>query len=590
MVDTFLQGETVGRYELVTRLSIGGMAELFLARLAGPGGFQKLVALKMILPDVRQDERFVAMFLDEARLSAELSHPNLGQVFDLGQEKSGELYLAMEFISGQNVGALLRASRRASRRLPIEVTVRVIRDVCLGLHAAHSHCDPSGRPRQVIHRDIAPKNVMVTFDGHVKVIDFGIAHASGRRARTQTGVVKGTPPYMAPEQVAGEAPSPMTDVYAVGIMLYECLTGELPFRSDAPLARFTKPPPPPSEKNSDVTAALDAVCLKALEIEPGRRFQTAREFARALTDARTEVSDEEGLAALMAELFPGQRASLAKLAETARDPNLPSEQISKLAREVLSAEATPSHASPSAATPTAPPEAGRTQPELATVGWKKLTPRQLVAAGAGGAVAVLALVAGLFVLEPKGDDAPKPLSGAKAPKELLPSALRPAPQPSSSPTPGPTPMTSEELLAELKLAFSDGRLVDAESLLNRCRSAAPPCPRWPQWLEKLTKEQEFVRLLDDASAALDEGDIARAGPLLEKAGGFMTRGWAEGTTSSRKRLQALNERRRVAVSQRLLEEAKRAKKARQFILRRSLEDDPLAPSAPPPTNDLKYPW
>lgn len=340
MSDSFFEGMKVGRFEVVTRLSVGGMAELYLARLLGPGGFQKLVALKMILPDVRTDERFVQMFLDEAQLAAELSHPNLGQVFELGQEPTGELYLAMEFLAGQNLSAVLRAMDRAGRRLPIELAATIGRDLCLGLHAAHTHLDALGRPKPVIHRDVAPKNVMVTFDGQVKVIDFGIAMASGRRVRTQTGVVKGTPTYMAPEQLYGDRATPQSDIFSAGVVLHECLTGQRLFTIDLAPQRFGEVIKAPSAVNPLVPEALDEVCLRALAIEPSERFASAKDFARAIADAAPSLAEPEALSSLMTELYGAQRASLGQLIEAAHSEA--PRTLSQLAKRAFDApKATP---------------------------------------------------------------------------------------------------------------------------------------------------------------------------------------------------------------------------------------------------------
>ncbi len=521
MSDSFFAGETVGRYELVTRLSIGGMAELFLARLPGPGGFQKLVALKMILPDVRNDERFVQMFLDEARLSAELNHPNLGQVFDLGQQPSGELYLAMEFLSGQNFGAVMRAVGRKDELLPLPVVGRIIRDVCLGLHAAHSHVDSSGTPRPVIHRDVAPKNVMVTFEGHVKVIDFGIAHAQGRRTRTQTGVVKGTPTHMAPEQLAGEPLSPATDVYAVGVMLHECLTGEPLFSSDAPLARF-EPPPRPSEKNPSIPAALEAVCLKALAVEASERYQSARELGKALTEVLPTLADEEELSALMASLFPGQRSSIA---ETARDPGQPSEQVSKLAREVFAAEATPHASAPviSDDETTRRRSALRaTRPDAPAVPGPTPVPLRLKVGAGLGALTLLGLFATAAMsfeepaLPPNGHLALRPTEGTPVeppppPRPTLPVVNNAFPD---------NPNDEQDLLiADAKDAIAGGNLKGARQLLERCTIGGEPCPRAEELLAALHGEVTNSELLDQAKSALDRRQLGLASELLDGAKG-----------------------------------------------------------------------
>src|SRR4051812_46369838 len=170
------RGRRIGKYEILTRLSMGGMAELFLAYTAGPGGFRKFVAVKQILPDIKKDESFVKMFLDEARITAAFSHANIGQVFDLGEQDS-ELFLAMEFISGQNLEQIVKRANKRAFTIPLGFAARVVRDACLGQHYAHHFTDAAGKSAPVVHRDVSPKNVMVTYTGDVKVIDFGIAKA-----------------------------------------------------------------------------------------------------------------------------------------------------------------------------------------------------------------------------------------------------------------------------------------------------------------------------------------------------------------------------------------------------------------------------
>lgn len=592
MSDDFFQGEKVGRYEVITRLSIGGMAELFLARLDGPGGFQKLVALKRILPDVRSDERFVQMFLDEARLSAELNHPNLGQVFDLGQEPTGELYLAMEFISGKDFGAVLRASSRRETRLELPVVARVIRDVCLGLHAAHTHTDATGKPRPVIHRDIAPKNVMLTFDGFVKVIDFGIAHAAGRKTRTQTGVVKGTPTHMAPEQLAGEPPTPATDVYAVGVMLHEALTGKPLFSGNAPLARFQLPKPP-SAWNDEVSKRLDEVCLRALAPEPKNRFQSARELARAIADVAPTPADEEELAALMASLFPGQRAAVASLTETARDPRRSNAQLSQLAKKALDIEATPRPE------PSAPPRETRKvvhvpAPTVPTA--RKLSPLVMAAVGAGGMALLLAAFA---LLDPTSE----PTRGPPPPQPIaLPSPRAPVATPPAQPAPATlaaatspglqVPLTpAERLLADADAAIEQGDFVTAEALLRQCKVNDAPCPRASKLLAEFERERPFVKILDEAERALALGDVDKAGSLLPLAREtkLLRRRWTRASEARISAVQALiaasadtpvvpDSPKAVKIA-RLLDEGKGAKKEKRYgasiqALNRCLDLDP----------------
>jgi serine/threonine protein kinase, bacterial len=321
----FDRGRRIGKYEIVTRLSVGGMAELFLAFTAGPGGFRKFVALKQILPDVQKDEHFVRMFLDEARITAALAHANIGQVFDLGEE-DGELYLAMEFIAGQNLEQILQASLKQQRPLPLGFAARAVRDACLGLHYAHHFTDSSGKPRPVVHRDVSPKNVMVTFDGNVKVIDFGIAKAKGRLGRTQVGMVKGTTGYMSPEQVRGsEQLDGRSDLFCAGIILHELLCGRRLFsgahEGEVMLKIAEAAAPSPSSLNPRVPQALSQVVMRALARAPEERFASGREMARAIEAAcGPELFHEEQLAAVMRQLFEDKLQKTRALLESANGP------------------------------------------------------------------------------------------------------------------------------------------------------------------------------------------------------------------------------------------------------------------------------
>jgi serine/threonine-protein kinase len=300
------RGRRVGKYQILTRLSVGGMAELFLAFTSGPGGFRKYVALKQILPDVKTDE-FVKMFLDEARITAAFSHAHIGQVFDLGKE-DGELYLAMEFIAGQNLEQLMKAADKRAAPLPPGFAARVIRDVALALHYAHHFVDPTGKGVAVVHRDMSPRNVMVTYDGGVKVIDFGIAKAKGRLGRTAVGMVKGTGGYMSPEQVRGHELDGRSDLFSAGVLLHEMLCGQRLFNAPGDAAMMMQIVHgeilSPRTVNPAVPEALEAVVMKALNRDKAKRFATGREMAKAIEAAMgSELFDEEGMAGLMAEYF-----------------------------------------------------------------------------------------------------------------------------------------------------------------------------------------------------------------------------------------------------------------------------------------------
>ena len=314
------RGRRIGKYEILTRLSIGGMAELFLAYTAGPGGFKKFVALKQILPDIKADEQFVKMFLDEARITAAFNHANIGQVFDLGEE-NGELYLAMEFISGQNLEQVIKRTAKREQQLPVGFAARVVHDTCLALHYAHHFTEPSGRPAPVVHRDISPKNVMVTYSGDVKVIDFGIAKAKGRLGRTQVGIVKGTSGYMSPEQVRNEQLDGRSDLFCTATMLHELLVGQRLFNEPNDVQMMLKiaegEVPPPHQLNPKVPRALSDAVMKGLAKKRDQRFATGKEFARAIAQACPEMFEEEATAEVMTELFEDKIATTRSLLELA---------------------------------------------------------------------------------------------------------------------------------------------------------------------------------------------------------------------------------------------------------------------------------
>lgn len=314
-------GKRLGKYEVLCRLSTGGMSELFLAYHKGVAGFRKLVVLKQILPDIKADEEIVRMFIDEAQITAQFAHPNIAQVYDL-DETDGELFLAMEFIPGATLIEVARACRDANEAIPTGFSLAAVRDTALALHYAHNFKDPAGRARQVIHRDVAEKNIMVTYDGTTKLLDFGIAKVAGRASRTAVGKVKGTSGYMSPEQIMGLDLDPRTDVFSLGVVLHECLTGmRLFYGRDAEegmAAALNSAPQPPSRLNPQVSSALDGITLKALARERQQRFGSALEFARALEKtAGSQIWHPEQSAEFIQRHFADRREQTRKLLDGA---------------------------------------------------------------------------------------------------------------------------------------------------------------------------------------------------------------------------------------------------------------------------------
>ena len=302
--------ERVGRYEGAGRLATGGMAEILLGRLVGPSGFERPLVIKRILPHLAEQQSFVSMFLDEARLAAQIRHPNVVSVSELGQE-GDDLYLVMEYLEGENAAGLIRRSMVTGKNTDFALCAYIVAEACAGLHAAHELTDPDGNPLRLVHRDVSPQNIFVTYGGAVKVLDFGIAKAADRITQTEAGQLKGKFDYMSPEQCRGRALDRRSDVFALGIVLYELTTRKRLFKRSNKLAMLEAvcrdPIYPPSKLIKGYPAALERVLMKALKRDPDARYATAAEMRRDLLSAMREmnapVAPEEALASLMTEIF-----------------------------------------------------------------------------------------------------------------------------------------------------------------------------------------------------------------------------------------------------------------------------------------------
>ncbi|HEY3494624.1 MAG TPA: serine/threonine-protein kinase [Polyangiaceae bacterium] len=283
------EGQVLGRYELLLRVAQGGMARVWAARLHGTRGFRKLVAVKTILPGVMDGDRLEQMFLEEATLASGIHHPNVVDTIELG-EQDGVLYMALEWVDGEPLSLLMTEAAKTGG-IPLPIAVNLIGQACKGLHAAHELTDEHGEPLGVVHRDISPHNILVTYNGIAKVVDFGIAKATQRSSElTTAGEVKGKLAYMAPEQVKGQAIDRRTDVFALGTILYALTAGRHPWKGDHPgatAARLcsSRPAKPPSSFCPDYPPALELVVLKALNKDPNFRYATAHEFLCALEEA-----------------------------------------------------------------------------------------------------------------------------------------------------------------------------------------------------------------------------------------------------------------------------------------------------------------
>src|SRR3954467_5983619 len=275
----------LGPYELGERLGLGGMAEVFVAYRAGPHGFAKKVALKRILPELAQDPRFVAMFCDEARISAPLCHPNIVQVIDFG-ESQGELFMAMEYVEGVSLAKLLRYVSARRERFPLGAALFIAHEVLSGLAFAHHACDENGNPLSIVHRDVSPGNVLIGRAGDVKLADFGIVRSAYVDRRTYPGELKGKVGYMSPELVMGIEVDPRSDLFTVGIILSEMLIARPLFSGQNEFDILTKIYEAElsalDKYGADLTPAVRDVVRQALAKTPADRFGSAREFADAL--------------------------------------------------------------------------------------------------------------------------------------------------------------------------------------------------------------------------------------------------------------------------------------------------------------------
>ncbi|MGA9521175.1 MAG: serine/threonine-protein kinase, partial [Myxococcaceae bacterium] len=300
--------QTFGRFQLLKKLATGGMAEVWLARHSGIEGFQRLLVLKRILPHLADDPEFVQMFLNEAKIAARFNHPNIAQIYDLG-EANGTYFIAMEFVHGEDLGRVMRKAWNAGQWVAQPLAIRIVASACEGLYYAHSKADDKGQPLKVVHRDVSPQNILISFDGSVKLVDFGIAKAADAQSMTKSGAIKGKFAYMSPEQAGGRVVDQRSDIFSIGLVLYELLTGVRPLKRDTELATLQaalecKIEPP--SKVADVPPELDAVVMGALARAADDRYRDARTFQMALEEflvSHRWVATSVQVSELMSTLF-----------------------------------------------------------------------------------------------------------------------------------------------------------------------------------------------------------------------------------------------------------------------------------------------
>lgn len=424
----------LGKYEVLARLDSGGMAEIFLARARALAGFEKLVVLKRILPHLAAEEEFVSLFLDEAKTTVALSHGNVVQVFDMGKDADGDYFIAMEYVAGKNLRRFMkRVAERNGKPLDPPVAALIASEILKGLDYAHRRTDGTGRPLGIVHRDVSPHNILISYEGEVKLTDFGIAKAAGKVSRTEAGFIRGKANYMSPEQADAQPLDGRSDLYSVGVLLWELLTGETLHSGDSPDQvirdlRSGMPPALPSQRRPDLPAALDRIVSKALARDPGDRHATAdvflRELGQYLADAGAVLGPRD-LAAIVTGLFAEEIESERK-------------QIAALPRAAIAP--VPASTEPGSDSPTVPRPirtlAFENSGEIAVTGIPELrdSPRR-PRARLGAAIVAAVLLAPVLAW----------IGGAFSPSEPLPTptpiaALSPSPAATTAtPTPAPSP-------------------------------------------------------------------------------------------------------------------------------------------------------
>ncbi|MEK6680833.1 MAG: serine/threonine-protein kinase [Nitrospirota bacterium] len=270
-----------GKYYLTEKIATGGMAELYRAKRIGVAGFEKLLVIKKILPHLSHHEEFVSMFINEAKIAAQLTHPNIVQIFDLGKIENS-YYIAMEYVWGKDLKAVLKKGRERKLPVSIEHVAQIISKACGALDYAHKKKDLKGNELNLIHRDVSPQNILISYEGDVKIVDFGIAKAASTTSDTRTGVLKGKIAYMSPEQAWGKPIDRRSDIFSLGVVFYELLTGEMLFKGDTDLNTLEKVRDahvaPPTKFNKEVPKEIEDILLRALAKDAEKRYQSTADM------------------------------------------------------------------------------------------------------------------------------------------------------------------------------------------------------------------------------------------------------------------------------------------------------------------------
>jgi len=449
----------IGRYEILTLLGEGGMARVYLAVSRGPVGFNKLVVVKQVRPELAWDRDFITMFFDEARIAARLNHPNVVSTYEVVEE-AGQYLLAMEYLEGQTLGEIL--SRLGRAQMPLDQHIWIICQVLAGLNYGHELVDYDGSPLGIVHRDVSPSNVFVTYNGEVKLLDFGIAKAAGAASATQKGTVKGKIGYGAPEQFLARPVDARADIYAVGVMLWEALAGKRRKQADTPAAayeaRVAGTEPKIRDVRPDVPTRLADICDRATAVEPAARFGSALQFQRALErylESRPRQVGQRDLATLINYHFKNERQQMRYRIETQLSGSLSGTQSG-----VVPALQSGTAITPVTLTET-PPRDLHSHPPVVSESRRfplpvRLGPKSLIAAG--GTLAAVGVVAVALSLN-RASPPPAPPSReavATVPRPAAPAASVLAPASPPAPAAGrrttlPAPVEARPQMVQLTI-------------------------------------------------------------------------------------------------------------------------------------------
>lgn len=461
------------QYQIVEKIASGGMAELYKARRSGAEGFEKTVAIKKILPHLADDEQFIAMFADEAKLAAQLNHPNIVHIYDLGKIESGGYFIAMEYVEGRDLRAILEAGRETGSPLPVPLAVYVAAKVASALDYAHRRRDADGGELNIVHRDVSPQNILISYEGDIKLCDFGIAKAASKVSQTKSGALKGKIQYMSPEQAWGKPIDRRSDLFSLGVVLSEMLTGERLFRGDSDMTVLEKvrvaEVAAPSSINPEVPKSLDAIVLKTLAVNSDERHGNASDLLRDLESVLYSYSPAPGSADLAIYLHRLQSeeaaAAEARQREVARAPEEP-ERKRRSKGTPFARRATgsvPAVSIPSVPPPSPPPAAPIPAKKVSTGSgvFGTFSSKRVEAERKGrkplfvaiGFAVVLLIGASIWLVQRGVPSLPTPASVTKLPATAIPEAV-PTPLPELAGAAAPTPSPA--------VAMVDPKAVEAE--------------------------------------------------------------------------------------------------------------------------------